>query len=266
MKTPRLLAVLPLACAALLAGCTGSKPYVLDTSHTAVSQDSRVRFIVLHYTAGDLDRSLQVLGQGRVSSHYLVDDKQPVTVYALVDENRAAWHAGVSSWYGQTALNTSSIGIEIVHDGPQEDRYGNLSWAQPYDEAQIQAVIALVRDIAQRHGVAPRNIVGHSDIAPLRKQDPGPLFPWKRLADAGLGRWYDEAQATHLRQRFDEQGLPDIGWFQDNLIRVGYALDRTGLLDNATRRTLSAFQMHYRPARFDGQPDAETAAILQTLP
>jgi N-acetylmuramoyl-L-alanine amidase len=256
-----------LLCALALAGCATAplRPYTLDDSLQAASQSSRVRFIVLHYTASDRARSLQLLSQGKVSSHYLVSDELPGKVYALVDENRAAWHAGPSSWYGYTWLNASSIGIEIVNPGWVDDGRGGRAWLHPFNEAQIQAIIALVQDIAQRHGVEPRNIVAHSDIAPTRKQDPGPLFPWKRLAAAGLGRWYDEALAADFRLAFEAKGVPDAAWFQENLARVGYGIERTGNFDEATIKTIAAFQMHYRPARSDGLPDAETAAVLQAL-
>lgn len=254
-------------CALALAGCANlpPRPYTLDDSHQSVGQSSRVRFIVLHYTAAGNERSLSLLSKGQVSSHYLVSDEAPGKVYALVDENRAAWHAGASSWYGYTWLNASSIGIEIVNPGWEDDGRGGRAWPYPFSEAQIQAVIALVQEIAQRHGVAPQNIVAHSDIAPTRKQDPGPLFPWKRLSEAGLGRWYDEALAHDFRNAFETKGLPDAAWFQDNLSRVGYGIERTGAFDDATIKTLAAFQMHYRPARSDGLPDAETAGILQAL-
>lgn len=250
-----------------LAGCATppSAPYTLDDSQRSISHSSRARFIVLHYTAADRARSLHLLSQGAVSSHYLVSDETPGKIYALVDENRAAWHAGASSWYGYTWLNGSSIGIEIVNPGWVDDGRGGRSWPYPFTETQIEAVIALVRDIAKRHGVEPRNIVAHSDIAPTRKQDPGPLFPWKRLAQAGLGRWYNEALAADFRRIFEEKGLPDAAWFQENLARVGYGIEHTGKFDEPTIKTLAAFQMHYRPERSDGLPDAETAAILQAL-
>ncbi|MFG5410865.1 N-acetylmuramoyl-L-alanine amidase [Piscinibacter sakaiensis] len=243
-----------------MTACAGPGGLAIDRRYSAASQDSRVQFIVLHYTDGELGPSLDILTRGPVSSHYLVD-RDPPTIYQLVDETRRAYHAGASSWEGVTALNASSIGIEIVNDGYQGDRFGPY---QPYPPAQIDAVIALVRDIAQRHGVRPNRIVGHSDIAPTRKQDPGPMFPWRRLADAGLVPWPDEAQVAAERPRF-EAALPPTGWFQERLARHGFALPQDGLFDEATRDALSAFQMKYRPARYDGQPDAETAALLEVV-
>jgi len=241
------------------AGCA-SGPRI-DTSYTSASQDSRVQFLVLHFTSTDFPSSLKTLTEGTVSSHYLVRDDPPI-VYRLVDENRRAYHAGVSSWKGSTQLNASSIGIEIVnlgHTGPAE----SLTWHE-YPKAQIDAVIALVKDIVARHRIRPDRIVGHSDIAPQRKVDPGPLFPWKRLAEEGLIPWPDANAVSRRRAEF-EQHLPGVAWFQQNLAKHGFAVPQNGELDLATRNVLIAFQMKYRPARFDGNPDAETAALLDVL-
>lgn len=248
-----------LAFAVLLAGC--SKGLVINRDHPSVNQDSRAQYIVLHYTSASQSRSLALLTHGEVSAHYLIGD-QPATIYQLVDENQRAWHAGESQWQGRTWLNSSSIGIEIVNPGYRDTPTGRVWYA--YSEAQIQAVIALVRDIAQRHHISPRNIIGHSDIAPLRKLDPGPLFPWKRLADAGLGLWPSASAVARQKARFDVNP-PTVGWYQQQLARLGYAVPQSGELDMATRRVLGAFQMHFRARLYDGQPDAETAAILQVL-
>lgn len=306
---------LALLAALALAGCARQWPAGLDvdTSVVATSQDSRVRFIVLHYTDGDEAASLRTLSRGDVSAHYLVSDEATgrgrVRVYNLVPEARNAWHAGDSSWFGRTALNNASIGIEITNEGPlpgladrpaargagippalrqasqqpsrpqdaADPSAGQPSAAQraapwqprqwqPYSDAQIRAVILLVRDIAQRHGIRPENIVGHSDIAPQRKIDPGPLFPWRHLAQEGLGRWYDENAAQAASLRYAGAALPDANWFQTELARVGYDVPHTGTFDPATTRVIAAFQMHYRPARYDGAPDVETAGILTVLP
>ena len=247
--------------AAMLAGCaTKVGPITVDDSVQATGQSSRVRYLVLHYTGLPADSSLRVLSQQEVSAHYLVTDTTPPHVYQLVPESRSAWHTGVSYWYGQISLNATSIGIEIVNSG---NEHGD--W-QPYTQAQIDTVIALVRDVAQRHGIEPRNIVGHSDIAPQRKIDPGPSFPWHELAQAGLGRWYDEAGAAAQLARLQNEPLPDVAWFQQQLQRLGYECPQDGELTPATRRVIAAFQMHYRPARYDGEPDAETAAIMLAMP
>ena len=242
----------------LLAGCA-ARP-AIDTRYSALSQDSRVQFIVLHYTEGDFAASLDTLTRGNVSSHYLVDRDPPV-IYRLVDEDRRAWHAGVSYWQGHTFLNASSIGIEIVNDG---DGGADGVHFAPYPEAQIDQVVALVRDIAERHGVKPHRIVGHSDIQPQTKRDPGPLFPWRRLANEGLIPWPDEAAVAARVPEFERQP-PTIAWYQQRLAQHGFDVPQNGELDAATRTVLSRFQMKYRPSRFDGAPDAETAALLEVV-
>ena len=247
------LAALVVACA-LLACAPVS---IVDRTYSSASQDERIQFIVIHFTSTDFDEALATLTKGPVSSHYLVRD-DPVVVYQLVDDSRRAYHAGESSWQGNTQLNASSIGIEIVNRG---DRNGE--WPD-YPQAQIDAVVALVKKLAARYGVKPDHIVGHSDIAPLRKVDPGPKFPWKRLADEGLVPWPDAARVAAARARYETK-LPDAAWFQDKLKHIGYAVPQTASFDEDTRKVIAAFQMKYRSSRFDGTADAETAAILDAL-
>ncbi|MEB2650372.1 N-acetylmuramoyl-L-alanine amidase [Pseudomonas siliginis] len=245
----------------VLAGCASGPRY--DTSHPSANYDSRIQFVVVHYTSASLERSLQLLTHGDVSSHYLIGDDNNATIYKLMDENQRAWHAGESQWQGRTWLNSSSIGIEIVNPGYKDTPTGRLWY--PYSEAQIESLITLLKDISKRNGISPRHIIGHSDIAPLRKLDPGPLFPWKRLADEGLGLWPNEQAVARQQAVFNSSPLPEPGWFQAQLARLGYDTPQTGELDVATRHVLAAFQMHYRPARFDGTPDAQTAALLLVL-
>mgnify|MGYP006148081491 CR=1 FL=1 len=135
---------------------------------------------------------------------------------------------------------------------------------QPYSEAQIDALILLLKDIVQRHHLPIDSIIGHSDIAPQRKVDPGPLFPWWRLADAGLIRWPDAAQVARQQALFSQQ-LPAPEWFAEQLRQLGYAVPTVAQADQPLRNVLAALQMKYRPSNVDGQPDAETAAILQVL-
>lgn len=243
----------------LLAGCA-SGPQI-DDSMRSQGQSSRVQYIILHYTSTDLLRSLALLTQGEVSAHYLIDDGS-AKIYRLVDEDRRAWHAGDSEWQGRTWLNASTIGIELVNQGYYEGPAGRY-W-QPYGEAQIQALIVLLKDLVKRHDLPIDSIIGHNDIAPQRKVDPGPLFPWKRLADAGLIRWPDPATVTREQARFSARPA-DVIWYQEQLHKLGYPVPRTGVLDQATRNVLVAFQMKYRPARYDGEPDSESAAMLQVL-
>ncbi len=247
-----------------LTGCAALAPGGLriDTSQQSVSQDSRAQFLVIHYTQANFELSMKILARGALSVHYVLSDETPPRIYRLVDESRRAYHAGLSSWQGQGPLNAMSIGIEIVHPGVLPGPQGETF--VPYREDQINALMPLVKDIVQRHAIRPDRVVGHADIAPQRKVDPGPLFPWKRLADEGLIVWPDAQRVAQLRPGFEQQ-LPDTAWFQRLLAEHGYETPRTGQWDEATRRVMAAFQMRYRPQRFDGQPDAESAALLQAL-
>jgi N-acetylmuramoyl-L-alanine amidase len=256
MKT--LLATLMIA---LLAGCAAPGPRI-DTSLSARSQSSRVKFVIIHYTVSDLPRSIKTLTEQVVSSHYLLTDQAEPIIYNLVDETRQANHAGVSNWKNYTLLNGSSIGIEIVNPGFTEGPNGRIWY--PFPQAQIDQLILLLKQIVAKHHIAPENILGHADIAPGRKQDPGPMFPWFQLAQAGLITWPDGARVTAARAQFDVQ-LPDVAWFQTKLALHGYATPQTGELDAQTRSVLTTFQMKYRPAIIDGTPDAETAALLDVL-
>ncbi|MGY2340965.1 N-acetylmuramoyl-L-alanine amidase [Pseudomonas sp. SDO5532_S415] len=244
----------------LLAGCASGPRF--DTNHPSANHDSRIQFVVLHYTSASMERSLQLLTHGEVSAHYLIGDDKKATIYKLMDENMRAWHAGESQWQGRTWMNSSSLGIEIVNPGFKDTPTGRLWY--PYSEAQVQSLIVLLKDISKRYVISPRSIVGHSDIAPLRKLDPGPLFPWKRLAAEGIGIWPNEQAVARQQVQFEAQ-LPSISWYQAQLARVGYETPQTGELDVATRHVIAAFQMHFRPSRFDGTPDAQTAALLQVL-
>lgn len=246
-----------------LAGCATGP--AIDRSNVSISQDSRVQYLILHFTAEDFPRSLRILTKGPVSSHYLVSEREgdtPPRIYQLVDESRRAYHAGVSSWKGATMINASSIGIEIVNLGPRKGPNG-LEF-QDFDPDQITLVIELVKKIVAEHAIRPDRILGHSDIAPTRKNDPGPKFPWKRFADAGLIPWPEAAQVRAKLPAYERE-LPPVRWFQDKLAQHGFAVPLSGELDKATTDVISAFQMKYRPARYDGSPDAETAAILDVL-
>jgi N-acetylmuramoyl-L-alanine amidase len=256
--------LLALGAATVLAGCqtTGVR---LDKTYTSENQDSRVLFLVMHYTVGDFDSSLKMLTQakhGQVSSHYLVSES-PVRTYQLVDESRRAWHAGPSFWKGHAQLNASSVGIEIVNRGWVKQPDGSIQYT-PFPEEQIAEVVALSTEIVKRHNIRPERIVGHGEIQPRSKQDPGPLFPWKRLHEAGLIAWPDEAVVAAKKAEF-ELLMPDVKWVQDRLAQHGFAAASTGELDAYTRDCLAAFQMRYRPAKYDGQIDAETAALLHAV-
>jgi N-acetylmuramoyl-L-alanine amidase len=244
---------------ALLAGC--ATPHI-DKTYSAKGQSSRVKFVVLHYTVANTPLSLKILTEQVVSSHYLVTDEANPVIYGLVDESRQSNHAGVSNWKNHTLLNGSSIGIEIVNPGFTETPTGRVWY--PFPQAQVDKVIGLVKEIMERHNIPKENVLGHADIAPQRKQDPGPMFPWYQLAQHGLIAWPDAARLANARLMHEQQ-LPDVAWFQKQLAVFGYAVPQTGVLDDATRKVIGAFQMRYRPATIDGTPDAETAALLDAL-
>jgi N-acetylmuramoyl-L-alanine amidase len=245
----------------LLSACASAPPH-FDNTYTAKSQSSRVKFVIIHYTVSDLPGSITTLTKEVVSSHYLLSDTERPVFYTLVDESRQANHAGVSSWKTYTQLNTSSIGIEIVNPGYKDTPQGRIWY--PFSQAQMDELIPLLKQIVERHHIAPENILGHNEIAPQRKQDPGPLFPWQQLAKAGLIPWPDAARVAAQRVLYD-QLLPDAAWFQSRLAQHGYAVPQTREFDEATRNVLIAFQMRFRPARFDGVADGETAALLDVL-
>lgn len=249
--------------ALLLSACVAS-PLRIDTGYTSAIQESRVQFLVLHYTVADFDESLDILtgAERGVSVHYLVSD-DPVRVYRLVDEDRLARHAGESHWAGAAALNASSIGIEIVNPGYVDTPEGRVY--APYPQEQVDMVVRLAGEIVARHGIRPDRVLGHADVAPGRKQDPGPLFPWKRLAEAGLVLWPDAAQVEERFAFYRARPLPEIGWFQQRLAAVGYRVPQNGELDDATRDVIGTFQMKYRPTDIGGAPDAETAAFLDVV-
>jgi len=253
-----------------LAGCANLPPTMteggvpIDATHTAKGQDSRVLFLVIHYTVVDLPKSIKILTEQEVSAHYLLSDETPPRIFRLVDENRRAWHSGASAWKENRRLNSSSIGIEIVHPGYQLGPDGQRVFA-PFPPAQIDALIPLVRDIVKRHEIRPERILGHGEVTPSYKEDPGPTFPWKRFAELGITPPWPDAARVAERRALYETALPDVAWFQATLAQHGYEVPRSGELDALTKRVLMNFQMRYRPQNYDGQPDAESAAILWVL-
>ncbi len=244
---------------------------VVKTYFPAVAQNFRQRYLILHYTAIPDDKSITVLTQQAVSAHYLVNNMGDNEIYQLVDENKRAYHAGVSSWRSDKNLNDTSIGIEIVNAGYSTDASGKRIFA-PFSDEQIRKVAALTKDIVTRYQIPATNVLAHADIAPTRKQDPGPMFPWKRLYDEyQLGMWYDEATKQNLftiaqtdfATRYSEPSF--IFLIQTGLQKFGYGVEPSGKWDDATKKTIEAFQYHYRPQNYDGIMDAETWAILQAL-
>ncbi|WP_040256641.1 N-acetylmuramoyl-L-alanine amidase [Rickettsia hoogstraalii] len=236
---------------------------VIDkTSYRAVGFDKRIKFLVLHYTQCDFKQSLDFLTGEKLSSHYLINNENPEHIFQLVEEHDRAWHAGVSYWQGYERINDTSIGIEIVNPAFEiNTKNNNIVWL-PYAERQINSVISLCKQIIARYDIKPTRVVGHSDIAPGRKQDPGPLFPWKLLYDNDIGAWYDEQIFNELLPQVD---ITDIKAIQQKFITYGYKLEATGILDSKMKDVIISFQIHFRPSNFSGDLDAETIAILDAL-
>ena len=218
--------------------------------------------IVLHYTGMQTgEEAIARLRdpEARVSAHYVVEEDG--RIFRLAPEERRCWHAGKGSWQGETDCNAASIGVEIVNPGHE--------WGyRDFPDAQDQAVINLVGDIRTRWIVPDSRIIGHSDLAPDRKEDPGERFPWKRLAGAGHGLWFDPAP-----ERIAALGDPltpgdegiGVVVLRSGLHRLGYGLKPGGEYDEETRLTITAFQRHWRQDRVDGVADGETRARLVGL-
>lgn len=216
-------------------------------NHDARPPGEPVALLVLHYTGmRSVMAALARLTDSRakVSAHYLVDEGGGIT--AMVPEERRAWHAGVAGWGGIDDVNARSIGIEIVNPGHE--------WGyRPFPPAQIAAVMGLAQAICRRHALPPRAVVGHSDVAPARKTDPGELFPWRLLARHGLGLW-PEIPAPPVPV--------DIEAARKGLARIGYRFD---LPATGFSAILRAFQRRWRPALIDGVLDAETTALIAAV-
>ena len=231
------------------------------SSYNSQGQDYRQKFIILHYTAGNRDSSLKTLTENEVSAHYLVSDNKLEPVYSLVNENKRAWHAGVSDWKGRNNLNDTSIGIEIVNDGDVSGTF------VPYKDFQIKEVAVLVKYLADKYEIPATNILGHSDIAPQRKSDPGPLFPWKELyTKYNIGMWYDnDTKNSYEREYETKLSMIPVSEIQRELNKFGYGISITGSWDKQTKNVIKAFQHHFRPSNYSGEMDVETFAILKAL-
>ncbi|MGR2709232.1 N-acetylmuramoyl-L-alanine amidase [Pseudomonas sp. IB20] len=246
---------------------------VIDSSFPSRDFNERmgepVRQVVLHYTASPFASSLLTLTQNGVSAHYLLPDPDELgyraagydelRVFRLVDEDKRAWHAGVSHWGGRDNLNSRSIGVEIVNLARED---GGVFTFPAYGEEQVDVLIALVRDILERYPqVEPVDIVGHSDVAYWRKSDPGPRLPWRRLFEAGIGAWFDESTRAMYQRRFC-LGLPPEVEVERAFQRYGY---KPAWNRQAFELRTRAFQMHFRSRDYGGVLDGETCAILYAL-
>ena len=214
--------------------------------------------IILHYTGmptGEAALARMRDPQAKVSAHYMVETDG--RVFALVPEARRAWHAGKSFWRGATDINSCSIGVEIVNPGHE------FGYA-PFPDAQIAAVIDLMTDIRGRWTVPDDRILGHSDVAPGRKEDPGELFPWKRLAEAGHGLWVEPPSAPGAPLAEGDEGA-GVFALQAGLTRFGYDCAPSGAYDSWTATVVHAFQSHWRQSDVGGAADGETRARLMAL-
>lgn len=200
--------------------------------------NSPIDMLVIHYTgmvSGKAALNRLCDSAAGVSAHFLIDEDG--TLYCLVDERARAWHAGQSLWRSNSDINDRSIGVELVNPGHE---FGYRA----FPDTQMERLIALAQDLIERHRIPPRNVVGHSDIAPSRKQDPGELFDWRRLAAAGVGLWPEPATSVD-------------GDAAEILARYGYDITAAG--------TIMAFQRHFRQSDLTGIADDETTALAAGL-
>jgi N-acetylmuramoyl-L-alanine amidase len=223
------------------------------------ARGERADILLMHYTGmetGEAALARLTDKAAKVSAHYFVDEDG--RILQLVPEHRRAWHAGLASWKRATDINARSIGIEVVNPG-HENGY------RDFPEAQIEAVIALCRDIVARNHIRRERVLAHSDVAPTRKNDPGEKFPWARLAAAGVGLWVEPAPLSEGRTLSANDRGGEVEKLQKNLARFGYPLEITRHYDDATRSVVTAFQRHFRPARVDGLADPSTMETLRRL-
>lgn len=218
-----------------------------------------VDMLLLHYTGMDTAEAAIAIMQkpeAEVSCHYVVLEDGGV-VQMVAEENRA-WHAGQSSWEGESDTNSRSIGIEIVNGG-------HSAGLPPYPDAQIRAVVELCRDILSRHAIRADRVLAHSDVAPARKHDPGERFPWECLKAAGIGHLVPEAQMEGGRFfMLGDEGQP-VAALQAMLALYGYGVEVNGRYDEDMAIVVSAFQRHFRRSQVDGVADGGTILTLRNL-
>lgn len=257
----------------VLVGCIG-RPGIIDKGAYQVDQRQgaqaafpRIKMLVIHYTADDFQRSLKTLTGQDVSAHYLIPAKPPrlagkPIIWQLVPEQQLAWHAGVSFWRGQQRINDISVGIELENLGFTQE--AGTKRFHPFEPSQIAVLETLLPEIIERYQIPPQNVVAHSDIAPQRKVDPGPLFPWRQLAERGIGAWPDPQRvAFYLNGRSPYEPVEQASLL-DLLTAYGYQVE-PGMTPVQLRQVIAAFQMHFRPQNYSGQADAESEAVVRAL-
>lgn len=222
-------------------------------NHDARPHGAEIDILLLHYTGmREGEEALARLrdAKTKVSSHYLIDEDG--RTIRLVDENRRAWHAGQAHWAGHDDVNGRSIGIELVNPGHE---FGY----RDFPRAQMSALSALAKDILSRHAIPAHRVLGHSDVAPARREDPGERFDWASLADQGIGLWPNEVDMP------DGARAPSVAELQSGLARLGYGVRADGTEDTETRLAIQAFHRHWHPRHLWRPADASTLARLQDL-
>jgi N-acetylmuramoyl-L-alanine amidase len=217
------------------------------------------KYIVMHYTGMTSAQGAcdwLCAPESKVSCHYLVDEQGDI--FHMVDEDLRAWHAGVSSWKGETDINSHSVGIEIQNPG----HGANYS---DFPKVQLMAVTVLALDIMRRHKIDPRNVLAHSDVAPGRKVDPGEKFDWKLLHDYRVGHWVEPAVIRPGIQMSRGDDGEEVEELQQMLRAYGYGIEPNGLYDQHTETVVRAFQLHFRPELVDGVADISTIVTLERL-
>lgn len=218
-----------------------------------------IDLLLLHYTATETaEQALDWLTreESGVSSHYLIDEDGRIS--QMVAESERAWHAGISSWDGDTDINSCSIGIEIQNHG-HEMGYPD------FPDAEMQAVEALCLDILARHRIPAFRVLAHSDVAPGRKQDPGEKFDWARLHNAGIGLWAEQGPIDRGQGLARGDKGREVEALQMRLRAFGYGLDVTGHYETETETIVRNFQRHFRPGQIDGIADKSTLEVLSRI-
>ena len=222
-------------------------------------RESSINIVVIHYTGmKSFEEALGHLcdSSSKVSSHYLINSNGDV--YLLVDEDKRAWHAGVSFWSGDDDVNSSSIGIELVNPGHE---FGYES----FSESQMTSLEVLIKSLIRSYNIPLYNIVGHSDIAPLRKKDPGELFNWKRLADKNLSIWPEKLSINSFKSINFGDKNESVLQVQEFLSEIGYKITKDGFFNQETKLVISAFQRRFRSHKVDGLLDSETGVMVQSI-
>lgn len=292
-KKDKVISIILALCSCLFVGCS----QLAIESLPSENYNERIRFLVIHFTTIDYQDSVRALTKGGVSAHYLMPEQgdpsypeSKIKTFQLVDESKRAWHAGRSHWQGQNNLNDQSIGIELVyqstctkkqiqsdgneiamrsqqaHDGLNiEAKSDRICFYPDFDPQQIEQLTLLIKDILKRNPeITPDRIIGHADITPNRRVDPGPKFPWQQLFKSGIGAWYEQETVSKYWQKFHTE-QPSIQLIQSALKQYGYGILESSVMDAQTINALTVFQMHFRPWQVDGRATPETVATLFAL-